>query len=216
MKRILCLLLVLFAPVVLASVDSAPFKEGVDYKKLKSPEPTSDSSKVEVIEVFWYGCPHCYRFQPYIQEWLKNKPDNVAYVRMPAILRDDWSLHARAFYTAQTLGVLDKIHEPMFNAIHAEKRYLFSEDALMEFFAEFGVSNDDFRKTFHSFTVDSKVRRAKQMTQRYRIPGTPAVVINGKYLTGPGMAKGFANMIRVINYLVALESGKQTGNAGGQ
>ena len=212
MKRILCLLLVLFVPLAMASVDSAPFKEGVDYKRLKSPEPTSDSSKVEVVEVFWYGCPHCHRFQPYIQDWLKTKPANVAYVRMPAILRDDWALHARAFYTAETLGILDKIHEPMFHAIHDEKRYLFSEDALMEFFAEFGVPNDVFRKTFHSFAVDSKVRRARQMTKRYQIPGTPAVVINGKYITGPAMAKGFANMIKVINYLVAKESAKLAGS----
>jgi len=125
---------------------------------------------------------------------------------MPAILRQEWSLHARAFYTAETLGILDKIHMPLFDAIHVEKRRLFSEDALMEFFQEYGVSNKQFQDTFHSFTVDSKVRRANQMTRRYRISGTPSVVVNGKYVTGPAEAKGFNNLIKVIDYLVKKES----------
>jgi len=194
----------LLLPLSVAS--AATFKEGEAYKVLPQAQPTTNPNHIEVVELFWYGCPHCHKFEPYIDKWLKTKPDNVDFIRMPAILREEWSLHARAFYTAETLGILDKIHKPLFDAIHVEKRYLFSEDALMQFFQEFGVSNEDFRNTFHSFAVDSKVRRARQMSKRYMAMGTPAVVVNGKYLTGPGMAKGFDNLIKVVDFLVAKES----------
>jgi len=204
MKRI-CLLILLMLPFS-AVVEAAPFIEGINYKVLSNPQPTANPDKIEVVEVFWYGCPHCHKFQPYIEKWLKTKPDNVDYIRMPAILREDWSLHARAYYTAEILGILDRIHTPLFDAIHVEKRRLFSEGALMDFFKEHGVSNDEFRNTFHSFAVDSKVRRARLMTRRYRINGTPSVVINGKYVTGPVMAKGFENLIKVIDYLVDKET----------
>jgi len=185
---------------------AATFQEGDAYKTLPQAQPTMDPNKIEVVELFWYGCPHCHKFQPYVEKWLKTKPENVEYIRMPAILREDWSLHARAFYTAETLGILDKIHEPLFNAIHVEKQRLFSEDSLMHFFEKYGIDNDTFRNTFYSFTVDSKVRRANQMTRRYRISGTPAVIVNGKYVTGPAEAKGFDNLIKVIDYLVQEET----------
>jgi thiol:disulfide interchange protein DsbA len=189
----------------LSFAGATTFVEGKDYRVLPQAQPTTNPDRIEVLELFWYGCPHCHRFEPYIEKWLKTKPDNVDFVRMPAILREKWSLHARAYYTAETLGIVDKIHKPLFDAIHVEKRYLFDEDSLMQFFSEFGVSNEEFRNTFHSFAVDSKVRRARQMSKRYMATGTPAVVVNGKYLTGPGMAKGFANLIKVINFLVARE-----------
>lgn len=182
------------------------FEEGESYKLLPQAQPTMAEDKIEVVELFWYGCPHCHKFQPYVEKWLKTKPDNVVYIRMPAILRKDWSLHARAFYTAETLGILDKIHTPLFDAIHVEKQRLFSEEALMDFFEQYGVTNKQFKDTFYSFTVDSKLRRANQMTRRYRISGTPAVVVNGKYVTGPAEAKGFENLIKVIDYLVKKES----------
>jgi thiol:disulfide interchange protein DsbA len=193
----------LLLPLSVAS--AATFQEGEAYKVLPQVQPTMNPDKIEVVELFWYGCPHCHKFEPYIEKWLKTKPDDVDFTRMPAILREEWSLHARAYYTAETLGILDKIHKPLFDAIHVEKRYLFSEDALMQFFEEFGISNEDFRNTFHSFAVDSKVRRARQMSKRYMAMGTPAVVVNGKYLTGPGMAKGFDNLIKVVDFLVAKE-----------
>jgi thiol:disulfide interchange protein DsbA len=202
MKRF-WLSVLLLLPLGLAG--AATFEAGKDYRVLPQAQPTMNPDHIEVVELFWYGCPHCHRFEPYIDKWLKTKPDNVDFIRMPAVLREKWSLHARAYYTAETLGILDKIHKPLFDAIHVEKRYLFDEDSLMQFFAEFGVSNEEFRNTFHSFAVDSKVRRARQMSKRYMATGTPAVVVNGKYLTGPGMAKGFDNLIKVIDFLVARE-----------
>jgi thiol:disulfide interchange protein DsbA len=214
MKRLLTLILpfLLISLVSQATYAQEAFVEGVNYQPIVPAQPTVNPDKVEVTEVFWYRCPHCFRFQPFIERWQKTKPDNVDYVRLPAIIRDDWSYYAAAFYTAQALGVLEKIHEPLFDAIHRQKRAkeLDQEENLMKFFAGFGVSNEDFRKTFHSFAVSSKVRRSDLMTSRYHIHGTPSVVVNGKYLVDPGMANNdYATMIKIINYLVEKESNKK-------
>jgi len=206
MKKLLLVTLLLLAGSFSVHAASNDFQEGSAYKKISPEQPTADPGKVEVVELFWYGCPHCHRFQVHIDRWLKTKPDNVNFIRMPAILNEEWALHARAFYSAQILGVLDKIHPALFHAIHEEKRKVFTEKALMAFFAEHGVNNDDFKKTFHSFAVDGKVRRAKQMTRRYRTRGTPTVVVNGKYTSGPGMAGSFTKLIDVINYLIEKET----------
>jgi thiol:disulfide interchange protein DsbA len=182
------------------------FQEGVDYELITPAQPTADPAKVEVLEAFWYGCPHCYRFQPFIERWLQTKPENVNYVRLPAVLNESWVLHTRAYYTEEALGITDKIHTDLFHAIHRDKRRIDTEQSLMEFFTARGVSEDQFRSTFHSFAVESKVQRARQMTQRYGIDGTPSVVINGKYRTGPGMTRSYDRLIDVMNYLVAQES----------
>lgn len=182
------------------------FQEGVDYELVSPAQPTADPAKVEVIEVFWYGCPHCYRFQPYIERWQQTKPDNVDYVRLPAVLNESWALATQAYYTEEALGVTDEIHAALFDAIHRDKRRLDTEKDLMKFFGEHGVSEDQFRSAFHSFAVESKVQRARQMTRRYGIDGTPSIIINGKYRTGPAMARSYERLIDVINFLVAQES----------
>ncbi len=210
MKLLQTMILSLFLVPLVTSVSFAQdnFIEGVNYQLIEPPQPTADPDKVEVTEVFWYRCPHCFRFQPYIERWLKSKPDYVVYVRLPAILRPDWSYYAAAYYTAEALGVLDKIHEPLFDAIHRQRRAkeLDEEENLMKFFADYGVSNEDFTNTFHSFAINSKVRRADLMTDRYHIHGTPSVVVNGKYLVDPGMAQNdYGIMLRIINFLVEKE-----------
>jgi thiol:disulfide interchange protein DsbA len=200
--RALLLLLTVF-PLL---VQSATFEEGRNYQRIVPAQSTEAKGKIEVVELFWYACPHCYRFQPYMARWLKSKPADVVYRRMPAIFSDRWALLGRAFYTAQALGIVDRIHQPLFDAIHAEKRRMDSEQALMAFFAEHGVSNDEFRKTFHSFAVDAKVRRAREMSRRYQAQATPSVVINGKYILNPDNADGnFNTMIKIMNYLIDKE-----------
>ena len=205
MKRVrqLALTLVL-APLALyaGTVFSADFEE------ITPPQTTSDPQKVEVVELFWYRCPHCYRLLSFMERWEKNKPDNVTYVRMPAILSERWAFHARAYYAAELLGITDKIHRPLFDAIHAERRNLDNEAAMEAFFAEHGVSADTFRKAWRSFAVETKVRKARVMTKRYGITGTPAVIVNGKFRTDGTMTGSYPNMIRVIDDLVAKESAK--------
>ncbi len=208
MKRLLSILLPALLLPALALADPA-YQEGREYKRIIPEQPTSSGGKVEVVELFWYGCPHCHRFQPFVEQWLKTKPDNVAFVRMPAILRESWTLLARAYYTAEVLGKIEEIHLPLFNAIHDKKRRFTTEKSLSEFFAEHGIPPEDFRKAYHSFAVDTKVRRARLMTKRYQTQGTPTVVVNGKYRSDPGMTNGFAGLIGVIDYLAKIESGEQ-------
>jgi len=208
MKKVLtCLIPLLIAAFAPAAHAEGEIVEGVNYQLVQPPQPTRNSEKIEVIEMFWYGCPHCHRFQTHIDRWARSKPDNVEYIRMPVILREDWALHARAFFTAQALGVLDTIHKPFFEAIHNEKRRLNTDKKVMAFFADHGVSNDDFNKVFSSFAVNSKVRRAHQFARKYGIQGTPTVVVNGKYRIDTGMGKqGFRGVIKAIDHLIALES----------
>lgn len=205
-KFVTALLLSLF--IIAPALAAVPlrFQEGVDYELISPPQPTADPAKVEVVEAFWYGCPHCYRFQPYIERWLQSKPENVVYIRLPAVLNESWALLTQAYYAEEALGVTDKIHADLFRAIHLDKRRFDTEQSLMEFFAAHGVSEDQFRNTFHSFAVEGKVQRARQQTRRYGIDGTPSVIINGKYRTGPGMTRSYERLVEVMNFLVAQES----------
>lgn len=198
--------LLLLTTVAVQAAGPLRFQEGVDYELVSPAQPTADPTKVEVIEAFWYGCPHCYRFQPYIERWLQTKPDNVDYIRLPAVLNESWALATQAYYTEEALGITDKIHIALFDAIHRDKRRLDTKKDLMKFFGEHGVSEDQFNNAFDSFSVESKVQRARQMTRRYGIDGTPSVIINGKYRTGPGMARSYERLIDVMNFLVAQES----------
>ena len=181
------------------------YTQGQDYVELSNPQPTSSGDRIEVVELFWYGCPHCYHLDPFLEEWTENKPDDVEFVRMPAVLGKRWGLLAKAYYTAELLGDIDKIHLALFKAIHEDKNKINDEAALQGFFVAQGVSAEDFKNTFNSFAVNVKVNNAKQMTRRYAITGVPTIIVNGKYRTGPGMARGNEGVIKVINYLVEKE-----------
>lgn len=191
-----------------APVMAEEFKEGVNYELVTPPQPTTTGDKVEVLELFWYGCPHCFRFEPFIERWVEKKPAHVEFVRMPAIFRASWEPHARAFYATQIMGVWDKVHLPLFNATHQEKRTLDTEEQLRDFFAEHGVNKDEFTKNYNSFAVETRVGRAKMMVSRYGVDGVPAIIVNGKYRISARTAGGNAEMLKVIDYLVAKESGK--------
>ena len=178
------------------------------YEVLANPQPTSTTDKVEVIEFFWYGCPHCYYFSPFLETWkVTKKPDYVELIIMPTVWKNDaWAPSAKAFYTAKALGVLEKIHTPLFRAIHYArgKRDLsfIKENAFQQFVAKYGVSQSDFRKKYHSFFVDTEVRHAKKMTKDYDIQGVPVIYVNGKYrLT----ANGYEEQIKVLNHLIEKE-----------
>ncbi|VAX11096.1 Periplasmic thiol:disulfide interchange protein DsbA [hydrothermal vent metagenome] len=195
--------------VFLSAASARNYDEGIEYKRLKSPVPTQvESGKVEVVELFWYGCPHCFRLEPDLHKWLKNKPENVEFIRIPAVFNKTWELHAKAYYTAAFLGVMDKIHKPLFDAMHLKKQRMGTAAEIREFFIKQGVSAKDFDSVFKSFGVDAKVRRAKTLSKQYGISGVPAVIVNGKYLTDGPMAGGRKGMIDVMNYLIKKESAK--------
>ena len=177
-----------------------------DYEMVRPPRPTTSKDKVEVVELFWYGCPHCFKLEPYVERWLKRKPENVKFVRMPGMFRPSWEIHGRAYYTAEVLGVVDKVHKPMFEAIHEQKRSMSDEASIMALFKEHGVSEKDFKRVFRSFMVETKLRRAKDMGQRYGVRGVPALIVNGKYRTSAQEAGGNAKIFKVVNKLVKMES----------
>jgi len=189
-----------------ALASAAPlYSENIHYEKVLPPQPTTTGKKVEVVEMFWYGCPHCNALEPYVNRWLKKIPANAEFVRIPAIFRPQWEQHARAYYTAEILGVLEKTHSAMFEAIHGQKRNINTDEEIKKFFIEHGVSEKDFDRVFRSFAVEAKIRRAKDMSERYGIKGVPALIVNGKYRTGAQQAGGNANIFKVVNFLVEQE-----------
>lgn len=175
------------------------------YKLLIPPQPVQTGDKIEVVEVFWYGCPHCFQFEPYLEKWLEQKPDDVEFVRLPGVLGKGWIPHARAFYAAEQLGVLDKIHRPLFNAIHIEGEHLANEDQLARFFENQNIDEDDFRDAFNSEGVDQEVKQAFMRGRDFRITGVPTVIVNGKYLTSASMAGSHENVIKIIDELITRE-----------
>ncbi len=190
-----------------------PFKAGVHYFVLDEPVRVRDPKKIEVVEIFWYGCPHCFRFDPMIKAWQKALPADVDFWRLPVIWNSATELHARAFYTAQSLGVLDKLHDPLFDAMNVKGNPLNNEDKLRELFVAQGVKASDFDQAFDSFGVTSQVNQAKARTLSYKIEGTPEIVVAGKYridgraFNDPDGTERTSHekMLEVANYLIAKE-----------
>lgn len=210
MKKVL-----LFLTAVLMMQSSAVFAidEGFEYNLITPPIATADPTRVEVAEMFWYGCPHCNDFEPTLNKWLKTKPDNVRFIRIPAVFRESWIPHARAYYTAEALGVLDKTHSLFFEAVHKGHQRLASKKDIAAFFVSNGVKQEEFDQAWNSFVVQSRVKRAITLTRRSGIKGVPSMLVNGKYRTSateaginnPGGASN-DDMIKVVNYLVAKEA----------
>lgn len=199
------LVVVMLAFPLTLALAAAHYTEGEQYVRLKKPQPTSSTDKIEVVELFWYGCPHCNDLEPYITRWLKNKPADVEFVRLPAIVGPRWKPLARAYYTAEVLGVLDKTHEALFKAIHEQHQRLTTDAEIEEFFIAQGVSKEDFRKAYNSFAVVTKLNNAELMTRRYAIKGVPTLIVNGKYSTSGSLAGSNANILKVVDYLVTQE-----------
>lgn len=199
MKMIWSLMFGLLLPLSAVAKD---FEAGKEYVVLAKAQPVNTADKIEVIEFFWYGCPHCYHLEPALTAWLKDKPKDVEFIRIPAVLGPSWELLAQGFYTAEVLGVADKIHGPLFDYLHKARKRIRTPDELKAFFVTQGVSEADFDKTYKSFAVVTKTSRAKQATQRYGLNSVPTLVVAGKYRTGPSMAGSNKAMLDVVNFLV--------------
>ncbi|MFT6302796.1 MAG: thiol:disulfide interchange protein DsbA [Granulosicoccus sp.] len=175
------------------------------YQLVNPPLNTRSIDKIEVLEYFWFGCPHCFAFEPSINKWIEEKPDYVDFVREAPPLNPGWEPHSRAFYAAKIMGVTEQFFEPMFNAIHLDRRSLRSPDNIAKFSGELDIDAKKFRKTMDSFAVDTRMKKAMQMARASRISGVPSVVINGKYLTGGSLAGSHEGILRVIDERVAEE-----------
>jgi len=167
--------------------------------------PTQTGDKIEVLEIFWYACPHCYDFEPHLNEWLANKPEDVTFRRMPGIFRSSWIPHAKAFFTAEKMGILDKIHTPLFQAIHRDKKKINDDKSIKKFFLKHGADKSEFTKIYESDEIDTKAKQAYVMGARYKVTGVPAVIVNGKYMVSGSTAGSFENVLKVIDSLVDKE-----------
>ncbi len=207
MRKILLSITLLFTVIGLSIGASYAdqFVAGKDYKIVQQ-QPTSTGKKIEVLEFFWYGCPHCYHFEPYISKWVKMQPANVEFIRVPTVFRPDWKVHARTYYALEELGLNEKMHSKIFNEIHKKMNRLDTLDAMTDFLATQGVDKKVFTETYNSFSVDAKMRKAQSLQSEYDITGVPAIVINGKYKTDGAMAKSYDRLLKIMDYLVAKES----------
>jgi thiol:disulfide interchange protein DsbA len=181
------------------------YKEGTHYQRI-SPQPTDSGNKVEVIEFFWYGCPHCYVFDPILEKWVENKPDNVDFKRVPAVFRPEWKVHARAYYALQIMGEGEKYHSKIFKEMHKNKKRLDTLDSMTDFLVKQGVDKEEFTGVYNSMSVDGMVRKAIKQLQGYKISGVPAMAVNGKYVVSGKGAGSYENMIRIVNYLINKEA----------
>lgn len=183
----------------------AEYKAGVHYKELAQPVRPAQTQKIEVTEVFWYGCIHCFRFEKPLKAWKANLAKDVEFVPLPATWRGKPSLHARAFFTLQALGELDKVHDAFFDALNVKRMPLNNKNQLADFVAQHGVDKKAFLATFDSFGINSTMDQAAARINGYKIEGTPEMIVAGKYRVSGSMAGSAANMLKVVDYLVEKE-----------
>ncbi len=159
--------------------------------------------KVEVVEFFWYNCPHCNAFEPMLEAWVRRQPKEVAVRRVPAGFRDEFVPQQHLFYTLEAMGLLDKLHARVFAAIHAEKLPLARGDNISDWVAMQGVDKAKFQEQFNSFAVANKASRATQLQNAYGVEGVPAIGVAGRFYTDGSLAKNMARALQVVDYLVA-------------
>lgn len=189
----------------LAQAQEAPYKAGVHYVELSSPATTQDAEKVEVAELFWYGCGHCFSLEPVISEWKKTLPEYAYFRPVPAFFGGVWNTHGQLYYTLESLNKLDETHQAVFQAIHNEKKRLATQDEMAGFLETYGIEEKQFKRAWSSMGVRAKMAQAERLSKAYRATGVPTLVINGKYRVEAAMAGGFEEMLKVAEYLVEQE-----------
>jgi protein dithiol oxidoreductase (disulfide-forming) len=177
---------------------------GKDYQVIDPPVPTETGKKVEVLEFFYYGCPHCYELEPYLKAWAKRQPNDVVFRPVPAVFRDSWVPLTKTYFALEAIGELPRLHDKVFATLHEEGLALSHEETMFNWAAKNGIDRNKFSDTYKSFAVQSKVQRAIQQTKAYHITGTPSVVVNGKYLTSSTMAGSHEQLGAVLDELVAM------------
>lgn len=185
--------------------EETTYQAGVHYVELPAPAPTQDPNKIEVAELFWYGCGHCFQFEPIINSWKQDLPEDVHFRDVPAMFGGTWNTHAQLFYTVESLGKLDETHAVIFSAIHNDNNRLADEKAMIKLLADYDISEEQFTKAWNSFGVRSKLDQATRLARSYRATGVPTLIVNGKYRIEGSMVGGFDEMLKVADYLVEQE-----------
>jgi thiol:disulfide interchange protein DsbA len=185
---------------------STNFQEGKNYHRITPAVATEvEEGKVEVLELFWYGCPHCFEFETFLSAWKDNMPEYVSFKRMPAVMNQSWAPHARAFYALETMGELERIHPIFFEAIHVQGRRLTDVESMARFLSQHDVDAEKFKSAYNSMYVETKIKRSNQLVRQYGASSVPTVIVNGKYRSTASDAGGYENLIRLINLLAERE-----------
>jgi len=203
LRKISLLALLLLLPVISQAQE---YKAGESYTKLAQAVTTQSGDNIEILEFFWYGCPHCYSFEPTLKKWKKNLPANVKFIRMPSPLNPRWMVHTKTYYALEVMGEGEKHHEAIFSAMHTKKLKLHSKAAIADFLATVGVDKKTFLSTFDSFAVEMRAKQAMQLGQQYKVNGVPMLTVNGKYTISGSQAGSYTGMTNVADYLIKLES----------
>ncbi len=183
-----------------APAQAAP-AEGKEYQVLKAPQPVP-AGKIEVTEFFWYGCPHCFDFEPELEAWVKKQGKDVVFKRVPVAFRDDLLPHTKIFYALESLGKLEAMHTKVFNAIHVDRKRMLDPNEIADFMAKNGIDRKAFLDAYNSFSVTTNSQRANKIADAYKIDGVPTVVVQGKYETSPSIAGTKTSAIQAMDYLV--------------
>ena len=199
MRKSLVGLLLVFSAALCAAAHA--IEEGRHYLELPFPQVVETGDNIEVREFFWYGCPHCYQLEPALTRWVASLPANTQFVRTPGV-SPNWLIHAQAYYTFESLGVLDKLHEPFFRAMHEEKRRFRDEQSIVEFASAHGVDPKKFRDVFGSFGVRTKIGRAQRVNIDYGINSVPALAVDGRYVTSVTLAGSEDQLFKVLDQLI--------------
>lgn len=198
----------LFLSLTLSSAHAAEW--GKDYVEITPPQAVdAPRGKVEVIEFFWYRCPHCAELEPDLEAWAKRQPGYVLIRRQPAVLNDAWLPLTRAFYALEAVGHLDRLHAAVFTAIHRDRIDLNDANTFFDWALAHGVDRKKLAAAYNSFSVNAKAARAKQLTARYKITGVPAFVVNGKYQTSAYLTGGHKALFKVLDDLIKQEKGQR-------
>ena len=200
MRRLMggCLAMLMLFPVLAR----AEFTEGRQYMQVPFPTPVETGNKVEVREIFWYGCSHCYVLEPGLTSWLKKLPANAQFVRTPATASPRWAIHAQAYYTFEALGAMEKLHGAFFKAAQEQPGVVADEQGIIDFAARHGIDRQKFTEAFNSFGVRLKLEKAKQVNQDLNINSVPTLVVDGKYLTSAAMAGGEEALFKLLDQLI--------------
>ena len=184
---------------------AATIEEGKQYVTLSSPVPVSVPGKIEVVELFWYGCPHCYQLEPALNAWAEKLPADVNFIRVPALFGRTWDIHGQLFITLDLMKVEQRVHKAVFDAIHKQGKELKDPEEMADFLAEQGVDRDSFLNTYNSFAVKGQMAKAKQLAKAYQITGVPVMIVNGKYRFDVRSAGGEEQLLQVADYLIDKE-----------
>jgi thiol:disulfide interchange protein DsbA len=197
-----CVIALLFFPAGYAAAQQTEIlRAEIDYRPI-DPQPVGVTEGVEVIDFFWYGCPHCNNLQPYLERWISRKPSDVTVRRIPAVLRESWAPHARIYYTLEALGEVERLHQQVYHGYHVEKLSMSKPEVMTAWAVRHGIMRERWDETYASAAVQLKVEEAAKLTRTYKITGTPSLVVQGRYLTSGNMVESLERMVVVMDGLV--------------